>query len=95
MDQNNNSPDYVTQRGEEIYLNELRSELEANHFGEYAVIEVNTKKHFIDQDLTVALKDAEVAFPNTLFYIVKIGTLQNLQKMVRHDWLHRKQPHLR
>lgn len=86
-DPSKNSPQYVTQLGKQIYLDELRQDLEKQHFGEYVVIEVESKKHFVNKDLTAALQEAEKEFPNKLFYIVRIGTLQKMQKLVAHDWV--------
>ena len=89
-DFNPNSPEYISQRGEEIYLNELKDKLEANHMGEYAVIDIDTKKVFTNQNLLTALQEAEAEFPNKLFYIVRVGSLQKLHKTMRYDWLSRK-----
>jgi hypothetical protein len=85
-----NTPEDITERGEAIYLNELRSKLEPQHIGEYAVIDVDTKKYFLDTNLLIALKAAEDEFPKKLFYIVRVGSLQKLQKRLHHDWLRRK-----
>lgn len=70
------SPGEITQRGEEIYINELKEKLEAGNNGEYVVIEVGSKEYFVNRDLVVALKEARERFPDKLFFIVQIGALQ-------------------
>lgn len=84
------SPSDVTQEGNEIYLNELKDKLERKHLGEYVVIEVESKKHFINPDLTKALEEATQAFPNKIFHIIKIGDLQRVSQMKssnKYGWL--------
>lgn len=70
------TPDDVTRRGQEIYLTELKDPLEGSHPGSYVVIEVISKKHFVDPDLVVAVQKAKKEFPDSLFFIVQIGKLQ-------------------
>lgn len=74
--QNNLSPEEVTKQGEAYYLNNLKDTLEAEHSGDYLVLEAESKEYFIDKDLLVALNKARAKFPNKLFFIVQIGTLQ-------------------
>ena len=65
----------LTQRGQQIYLSELREKLEQTHMGDWVIIEVESKKHFINGDEIKAIKKAKEEFPNKLFFIVKVGTL--------------------
>lgn len=84
------SPDEITKRGEKIYINELKDKLEKNRLGNYAVIEVKTKKHFVNKDLVAALETARKEFPRELFFIVQIGKLQTTlskNQSQRYDWL--------
>lgn len=84
------SPDEITRRGQEIYLSELKDTLEKAHFGEYVVIEVTTKKNYIDQDLVIAVQKAKKEFPDSLFFIVQVGKLQAAsvkQKRDSYAWL--------
>jgi hypothetical protein len=67
--------DEVTQLGMAYYLEELREELEAKHLNQYAVIEPHSKTYFVNEDLLVAIEQAEQQFPQKLFFIVQIGTL--------------------
>lgn len=74
--QNNYSTEDITRLGEEFYLNQLKSKLENSNNGDYVVIDVQSKKYFIDRDLMIALNQARKKFPDRLFFIVQIGTLQ-------------------
>ena len=49
----------ITKLGEEIYLKELKGNLEKEHMGEYVVIDVDTKHYFVDSDSLVALEKAK------------------------------------
>lgn len=84
------SPDEITKRGEEIYINELKDKLEKNRLGNYVVIEVKTKKHFVNKDLVAALEAAKKKFPQDLFFIVQIGKLRTTllkNQYQQYDWL--------
>lgn len=84
------SPDEITKLGEEIYINDLKDKLEKTRLGHYAVIEVKTKKHFVNQDLVAALETARKKFPKELFFIVQIGKLRETlfkDQSLRYDWL--------
>ncbi|MGA2910500.1 MAG: hypothetical protein ABSE04_01725 [Candidatus Microgenomates bacterium] len=86
----NLSPDELTRKGEEIYLNDLKDKLEQTNRGEYVVIEVDSGKYFIDKDVTVALEKAKTEYPQKLFFIVQIGTLQRNTlnyKQAKNEWL--------
>jgi hypothetical protein len=71
----NLTPEEITKKGEEIYFNELKDKLEKNHIGEYLVLEVESKKEFVNPSLIIALKRAKQNFPQKLFYIVQIGSI--------------------
>lgn len=85
------SPSEITQKGGQIYLQELKGQLEKSHVGEYVVIEVESKQHFVNKDLALALNQARKKFPDRLFFIVQIGTLSqpaiSLKKTDAHEWL--------
>ena len=84
------NPDEVTRTGQEIYLKELKDALEQSHLGEYVVIEVKTKKYFVNSDLVTAIQKAKKEFPDSLFFIVQIGKLRPpsiQQKKESYAWL--------
>ncbi|GEM_PF-1335095 len=70
-----NSLSYVTKLGEEYYLQDLRENLEADHLGEYVVIEPVSKRYYVDADLLLAIQEAEQEFPDSFFTIIKVGSL--------------------
>lgn len=77
MDSTNQSrsPEEITKLGEQIYF-ERKEELEREHNGEYAVIDVDSKESFVNNDLMTAVNQAKEKYPDKLFFIVQIGTLQ-------------------
>jgi len=52
---------------------EIREELEANHAGEYVVIEVDSGDYFVGQSREAALSQAQQAHPQKAFYSIRIG----------------------
>jgi hypothetical protein len=74
--QNQDSLDYITKVGAEYYFHELKDELEEKEKGNYLVMEVESKEYFLDEDLLKAIEKAEKKFPDKLFFIVQVGTLQ-------------------
>jgi hypothetical protein len=91
-DHNPSSPSlrYLTQLGEDFYFDELKDKLEKTDFGKYVVIEAESKKYFVHEDLLEALNEAEEEFPEKFFTIIKIGSLQlpatNYRKNIEHAW---------
>ena len=88
--QNNQSTQTVTKIGEKYYLENLKDKLEKTNIGDFLVLEVDSKKYFINKDLMIALSQAQKKFPNSLFFIVQIGTLQNPTmnyKKENYGWL--------
>lgn len=87
--QKGHSPEEITKKGQEIYLSELKDQLEQKKLGEYAVIDVDSKEYFVNKDLVVALDEARKTYPNKLFFIVQIGTLSPSMrtKKQQYAWL--------
>lgn len=65
----------ITRIGEKYYLDSLREELEAKHFGEYVVIDVEHRKTIVDKDRLIALNKAQTEFGHKIFYVTQIGSL--------------------
>lgn len=85
------SPDELVTLGEQIYF-EKKDELVANHLGEWAVIEVETKEIIINADKLTAIQEAKEKFPDKLFYIVQIGNLKpqpdsEINEIRKYGWL--------
>ncbi len=79
----------ISRLGNEFYLTELKDKLEKTKMGQYVVIEVESKKYFVDPDLKVALEKANKKFPTKLFNIIRVGELRSLplQKKEKNAWL--------
>lgn len=75
-DQKRYSPEEVSRLGEDFYFRELKDTLEKTSKGEYVVIEVESKRYFVNKDLLKALEDAKREFSERIFHIIQIGTLQ-------------------
>jgi hypothetical protein len=58
------SPDEVIRRGEEIYRRDLRARVEAEHFGKFIVIDVNSGDYEIDADEIAATSRARIKHPD-------------------------------
>ncbi len=70
----NINPNELAEKGIEIYNQQLKSELEKTHQGDYVAIEVDSGKYFIDKTDIEALMKARRQFPHKVFYLVKIGS---------------------
>jgi hypothetical protein len=63
------------QKGQQIYdklLKKGKIEKDKN-MGEYIVIDIDTQKHYIGEDLKLILKQAREKMPGKLFYAARIG----------------------
>lgn len=52
---------------------EIRPELEAEHHGEYVAIEVDSGAYFVGETPQEAFEQAEEAFPDRAFCLIRIG----------------------
>jgi len=52
---------------------EIRNQLEAQHYGDYVMIEVDSGDYFVGKTPEEALRRAEVAHPGKAFYLIRIG----------------------
>lgn len=88
--QNNQSAEEITKVGEKYYFETLKDKVEKTNNGDFLVLEVESKKSFINKDLMIALSEARKQFPSKLFFIVQIGTLQRPTmnyKKENYGWL--------
>lgn len=70
------SIDELVRVGERIYLDELKEKLEKDFMGQYVVIDVENRAHFVDPDRLAAIRMAQEKYGEKLFYIVQIGMLR-------------------
>lgn len=67
------SPKIIAERGEKIYQDKLKDNLEIDKKGKYVAIEVETERYFIEDTPEEALQKAKQEFPDSIFYLIKIG----------------------
>jgi hypothetical protein len=65
--------DRLPDAGEEIYARKLKAKLEPKHIGKIVVIEVESGKYFVGNNMDEAMDKAEAKFPDKVFYIKRIG----------------------
>ena len=65
--------DEIIQRGRQIYDEELKLLVEAQHKGRFVAIEPNTGRYFLGDTGTDALVAAHEALPEPRFYLKRIG----------------------
>ncbi len=56
------------------FYKEIQPEVEASYRGKYAAIDFESRKYWIGETLSDALKNAKAEFPNKLFYVVQVGS---------------------
>lgn len=84
------SPEELVSLGEQVYFTK-KDELEKTNFGQFAVIEVDSKEIFVDPDKLTAIQKAKTKYPDKLFYIVQIGNLRQqstseLNEIKKYGW---------
>ncbi len=85
--QDNITPETLAKLGNKFYNDNLKEKLEKDSFGQYVVIEIDSGDFFVNQDLKIALEQAQNKYPDKLFHIVKIGEVQNYFKgAVRNNY---------
>lgn len=73
MSETNYSPPSVAARGEAIYEQQLRAELENKHRGEYLVLDVRSGEYEVDRDDLTATRRLKTRCPDALVYGLRIG----------------------
>ncbi|HXH13901.1 MAG TPA: hypothetical protein VNP04_29540 [Alphaproteobacteria bacterium] len=63
----------VAARGEAIYEQQIRAKVEAEHKGEFVVIDIETGDYEIDADDLTATKRALAKRPEAVLYGLRIG----------------------
>jgi hypothetical protein len=63
----------VIRRGERIYEERLKAELEKSHMHAYVVIDPESGDHFIGRTLGDATAQARAAHPDRITYIARVG----------------------
>jgi hypothetical protein len=67
------STDEVIKRGERYYEAEIRQQLEADHHGEYVVINTDTGEYDVDTDRRVVSRRARERWPYAGRFLLRVG----------------------
>lgn len=63
----------IAQRGQALYEQQIRERVEADHKGEFLVVEVDTGDFEMDAAAVNALERAHIKHPNGALYLIRIG----------------------
>ncbi len=63
----------LAEKSKAFYERKLKNLLEPAEKGKFVAIEPDTKSYFVDKDGTKALLKARDAFPDKLFFLMRIG----------------------
>lgn len=66
-------PEEVESRGEEIYQQQIRPQVETGNKGKFVVIDIETGAYEIDEDDLHATKRALAKRPDAVLYGVRVG----------------------
>ena len=67
------TPEEVSACGEKIYQERIRAKVEAEHQGEFLVVDIETGAYEIDRDDLLATKRAIAKRPQAVLYGLRIG----------------------
>lgn len=63
----------IVRRGQELYEQAIRPEVEAEHKGEFLVINVETGEYEMDADEVAAGKRAKAKYPQAALFSMRVG----------------------
>ncbi len=63
----------IIRRGQAVYAQQLRAQLEATHKGKFLVINVDTGEYETDDNDLNAMRKAQAKFPGAALYLMRIG----------------------
>ncbi|HLG13339.1 MAG TPA: hypothetical protein VJH03_02295 [Blastocatellia bacterium] len=63
----------LVESGQRVYDEQLKTLLEASHFGRFVAIEPQTARYFLGDAGTEALVAARAQMPDAQFYLARIG----------------------
>jgi hypothetical protein len=63
----------IVQRGQEIYEEQIRAEVEAKHTGKFLVVDIETGLYEIDSSELAAFDRARAKHPDAAFYLLRVG----------------------
>ena len=68
------SSDEIVQRGQALYDQQIRTQVEAHHKGKFLVLNIETGEYEIDVNELAALKRAKAKNPDAALYILRVGS---------------------
>ena len=63
----------IVQRGQALYDEQIRAQVEASHKGKYLVLDIETGDYEMDVSEVAALKRAKAKNPDAALYILRVG----------------------
>jgi hypothetical protein len=63
----------IVQRGQALYDQQIRAQVEASHKGKFLVLNIETGEYEMDDDELAALKRAKAKNPDAALYILRVG----------------------
>jgi len=63
----------IAQRGQALYDERIRAQVEASHRGKFLALDIETGEYEIDVDELATLKRAKAKHPNAALYLLRIG----------------------
>ena len=65
--------DEIARRGQELYEQRIRAEVETDNQGKFLVLDIETGAYEVDEDERVALKRIQTKHPGAALYMLRIG----------------------
>jgi hypothetical protein len=65
--------DEIARRGQGLYDQQIRAEVEADNRGKFLVLDIETGEYEIDEDERVALKRIQTKNPGAALYMLRSG----------------------
>lgn len=63
----------IVQRGQALYDERIRAQVEASHRGKFLALDIETGEYEIDVDELAALQRAKAKHPDAALYLLRIG----------------------
>lgn len=63
----------IVQRGQSLYDQQIRSQVETSHKGKFLVLDIETGEYEIDVSEVAALQRAKAKNPDAALYILRVG----------------------
>ena len=64
----------IVQRGQALYEQQIRAQVEASHPGQFLILDIETGDYEVDAEDVRALQRAKAKHPEGAFYIVRVGS---------------------